>query len=381
MPSVTDTNAGPVTFAVTYTGASSVNLTPGDISLNATGTAASIGVSDGTTSTPTVTLSGITGDGTLGISIGAGTSSDAVGNNDVGAGPSATFNVDNTPPTVGIGLPSVTDTNTGPVTFLVTYTGASSVNLTMSDISLNATGTAASIGVSDGTTSTPTVTLSGITGDGTLGISIGAGTSSDGVGNTDLGAGPSTTFNVDNTTPVVTVDSLTTSDSTPQLTGTVDDASASISVTVSGQTNAATNNGATWTLADGTLSTLLPGTYDVQVTATDTVGNEGFDATTDELTVEFTGEIIFVNFVTGSPGGTGEESDPVDTVGTALAIVQVGGVIRIDPGSSTETPTISQEVTLERNGVSGTVTIGVPPARSETRSGFISRPRVSSSKE
>ncbi len=66
---------------------------------------------------------------------------------------------------------------------------------------------------------------------------------------------------VDLTAPTVSVDALTTNDDTPAVTGTVDDAAAMISVTVSSQTNPATNNGdGTWTLAEDTLSTLVDGT-------------------------------------------------------------------------------------------------------------------------
>ena len=68
------------------------------------------------------------------------------------------------------------------------------------------------------------------------------------------------TVTIDTSAPVVTVDSLTTNDTTPALSGTVDDNAAVISVTVDGQTNAATNNGdGTWTLADGVLTALAEG--------------------------------------------------------------------------------------------------------------------------
>ena len=78
----------------------------------------------------------------------------------------------------------------------------SSSTLSSADITLNATGNAnaASITVS-GTGTTRTVTLSTITGDGTLGISIAAGTATDTAGNTAPAAGPSATFSVDNTPP------------------------------------------------------------------------------------------------------------------------------------------------------------------------------------
>ncbi|WP_223677379.1 Ig-like domain-containing protein, partial [Escherichia fergusonii] len=61
--------------------------------------------------------------------------------------------------------------------------------------------------------------------------------------------------------------SLSTNDSSPQLTGTVNDPTATIQVTVGLNTYAATNNGdGTWTLADNVIApALLDGTYDVSV--------------------------------------------------------------------------------------------------------------------
>jgi hypothetical protein len=289
-PSLTDTATGPVAFGITYSGAASVNLVNGDVVLNTTGTAtaSTISVSNGTTTTPTVTLSGISGDGTLGISLGGNVATDGVGNVDLGAGPSSTFNVDNIPPTVSIGTPSSSDTASGPVSFGVTYSGVAAVNLVSGDITLNTSGTAtaSTINVTNGTSGSPTVTLSGITGDGTLGISIAANVANDTAGNADAGAGPSTTFTVDNTGPTVTVSSLITSDSTPALMGTINDASATVSVTVDGQTNPAMNNGTSWSLGNDELNTLAAGSYNVQVTATDVLGNIDTDGTDNELTIE-----------------------------------------------------------------------------------------------
>jgi hypothetical protein len=101
-PSVTNTVSGPVDFTVTYTGADTVTLANGDITLNKTGTAdaTSIVVSGSGTTTRTVTLSGISGSGTLGISLAAGTASDTAGNAAAAAGPSATF-VANSVPVAG----------------------------------------------------------------------------------------------------------------------------------------------------------------------------------------------------------------------------------------------------------------------------------------
>jgi PKD repeat protein len=93
---------------------------------------------------------------------------------------------------------------------------------------------------------------------------------------------------VDVRPPVVTVDALLTNDPSPPLRGAVDDPEATIIVTVNGNEYQAANNGnGTWTLADNEISPALPdGTYDVQVTATDTAGNAGSDGTANELTID-----------------------------------------------------------------------------------------------
>ncbi|MCY2929537.1 MAG: metallophosphoesterase [Planctomycetota bacterium] len=95
------------------------------------------------------------------------------------------------------------------------------------------------------------------------------------------------TLTKDVVAPVVTVTPKATNDTTPSLAGTVDDPTATISVTVGGHTYSAVNNGnGTWTLPDNTISPALTrGAYNVQVTGRDAAGNVGADATTGELTV------------------------------------------------------------------------------------------------
>ncbi|MBJ9705474.1 VCBS domain-containing protein [Acinetobacter calcoaceticus] len=81
-------------------------------------------------------------------------------------------------------------------------------------------------------------------------------------------------FIVDLVAPVVTFPDVSTNDSTPALTGTIDDPAATVVVTVDGVDYPATNNGdGTWTLADNTLPTLADGPHIVSVTATDVAGN------------------------------------------------------------------------------------------------------------
>ncbi|EPG6723325.1 Ig-like domain-containing protein, partial [Acinetobacter baumannii] len=101
-------------------------------------------------------------------------------------------------------------------------------------------------------------------------------TATDPAGNTSLpGTG---TVSADITAPVVALDDVLTNDSTPALTGTVNDPTATVVVTVDGTDYPAVNNGdGTWTLADNTLPTLADGPHTITVTATDAAGNVGND--------------------------------------------------------------------------------------------------------
>ncbi len=209
-PSANYAAGGPITYSVTYADPyfSSSNLTPADIVLNGTGTAnaSTVSVSGGGKSY-LVTLSGLTGNGSLGISIAAGTAVDLAGNVAGTGGPSRTFVVDNTPPTITIGNPSANYAAHGPITYTVTYASAyfGASDLVASDITLDATGTATgNIGVT-GSGRLYTVTISSITGDGTLGIAIAGGTANDLAGNTAPASGASATFIVDNTAPAVSI--------------------------------------------------------------------------------------------------------------------------------------------------------------------------------
>jgi hypothetical protein len=208
-PSSTITKNGPVSYTITYTGATLVTLSASDITLNKTGTAnGTVLISGSGTFFPTVSVVGITGDGTIGISVAAGTAVDGVGNPAPAAGPSTTFLVDGIDPTINISSPTVGSTKTGPVSYTVTYADANfnTSTLAAANVVLNSTGTATGTVSIVGTTgNTRTVTISSISGEGTLGISINAGTASDLAGNTAPVAGPSGTFTCDSIAPTVTI--------------------------------------------------------------------------------------------------------------------------------------------------------------------------------
>ncbi len=133
-----------------------------------------------------------------------------------------------------------------------------------------------------------------------------------------------------NAAPQVSVDPLLTNDTTPALSGTVDDPSASITVTVDGQSLGAVNNGdGTWTLADDLLTALDDGDYDVVVRAVDDFGNTGTDTTTDELTVDTEAPMVGVDgLVTNdrTPALTGTVDDPDATLSVSVAGQTVAAV-------------------------------------------------------
>ncbi|MEW7102097.1 Ig-like domain-containing protein, partial [Acinetobacter baumannii] len=105
----------------------------------------------------------------------------------------------------------------------------------------------------------------------------------DPAGNT---SGPATAV-VDAVAPTVALDDVLTNDSTPALTGTVSDPTATVVVNVDGVDYPAVNNGdGTWTLADNTLPVLADGPHTITVTATDAAGNVGTD--TGVVTVDTT---------------------------------------------------------------------------------------------
>ncbi|GAB3275342.1 Ig-like domain-containing protein [Parahaliea aestuarii] len=128
---------------------------------------------------------------------------------------------------------------------------------------------------------------------------------------------------VDSTGPLVTVDDLSTTDTTPALSGTVDEADAEVLVTVDGTTYSATNNGdGSWTLADNTLPPLSEGANTIGVTAVDAQGNTSFASGT--VTVDSVAPVVALSdFSTAdaTPPLNGTVDDP-----TAAVTVRVGGV-------------------------------------------------------
>jgi LPXTG-site transpeptidase (sortase) family protein len=200
-----------VTFSESVTGISAANfalVTGGGI------TGASVASVSGNGAERTVTVITGSGDGTIGLNLTDGTNiADLVGNSlDLGNLPftGEVYTIQKSGPSVTISAPSAAFTITGPVEFEVSIPGAATVNLQSTDVILNNTGTAdaTTIDVIDGDTENPIISISGITGDGTIGISLPVGIAYDILGNPSIEVDSSTTFVVDNTAPQIAVDGI-----------------------------------------------------------------------------------------------------------------------------------------------------------------------------
>ncbi|WP_258100002.1 LamG-like jellyroll fold domain-containing protein [Marinoscillum pacificum] len=94
------------------------------------------------------------------------------------------------------------------------------------------------------------------------------------------------TLEIDLTAPFVTINTVVTEDDSPELSGSIDDVNADVSVSVNSQSYTATNNeDGTWTLASGIIEGLPVNVYDVIVQALDSAGNTGTDGTSSELEI------------------------------------------------------------------------------------------------
>jgi len=199
---------------------------------------------------------------------------DAAGNWSISTTDSITL--DMTAPSLTISSPSTTFTRNSDVTFTIAYAGADSVTLNSGNVTLNKTGTASGIvGVSGTGTSTRSVTISGITGDGTLAITLAAATASDTAGNLSAGTGPSATFKVDNTIPVVNAGSNQIKNSQFTQTATANDTNAltflwTKQTGIGNITFGSANASSTTVFAD------TDGTYILRFTANDAAGNSAY---------------------------------------------------------------------------------------------------------
>ncbi len=379
-PTPSLTNTGPVSFTVTYTGADSILLAPGLVSLNTTGTATgTVNVLGTGTTTRTIQISGITGDGTIGVSIAALSAVDTAGNQAAAAGPSATFTVDNAGPTIAIGAPSAASTQSGPVSYTVSYTGASAITLANADIVVSTTGTAAGTATVSGSgTAARTVTFSGVTGNGTIGFTIVSGTATDAAGNLAVAGGPSATFVVDNTGPGVSISSpspvITNGGPVVYTVNYTDAASvtlANANVTLNSTGNAAGTvsvSGSGTSARTVTISGITGnGTLSISVaagTAADSVGNlAAAEGPATPVVVDNLAPSILIGAPSATLTATGPVTYTVSYVDADAITLAPGNVTLNTTGTATGTVSVSGAGPITRtvtiSGISGNGTIGI----------------------
>jgi hypothetical protein len=215
-------------------------------------------------------------------------------------------------------------------------------------------GTISYLGACSSTTATTTATL-GENNIALIGLTTGSYAGCQ-IKVTDAVGNPSniltlSTFEIDVDGPVLTVDALTTKLSQPALSGTTDDALATITVRVNGVDYLATNNGTTWSVASGTIAPLADGIYDIAVTSTDALGNIGNDVTTGELKIDNAGPTVVAD--SHSPIGSTTNrmptvriklTDSISGVNPATIALRINGIAVVSSynattGEITYTPT------------------------------------------
>ncbi|MCH8922984.1 MAG: lamin tail domain-containing protein, partial [Planctomycetes bacterium] len=244
-------------------------------------------------------------------------------------GPFVGWTMDTTAPTVTISAVDRDPRNTAVDTLTIAFDEPIE-NFNLSDLSLTrdsgggpqevALGVA-QLSTSDNTTwtlsnLTPLTSLSGVF-DYELKIRA-AGTGIQDPATNPLGPTSGSSWRMDTVAPIVTIaQQLDVDDRSPPLSGTVNDSTATITVTVAGDLYEAVNNlNGTWSLPGGVIEDLADGTYNVIVTATDPAGNPGTDITTNDLRIDAAPRVTVDKIRTAdqTPRVTGTIDDPLATI-------------------------------------------------------------------
>ncbi len=367
-----------VTFSEDVTG-----VDASDFTMTPTGTVADTGISvSGSGTTYTVTVDGVTGDGTMRLDLNSsGTGiADAAGNAIAGGYTSGqVYTIEHTPPSVS----SITTVGSSPnnaasdqftVTFSEDVTGVDA-----SDFAMTPTGTVAdtSISVTPISGSTYTVTVGGVTGDGTMRLDLNSsGTGiADAAGNAIAGGYTSgQVYTIEHTPP--SVSSITTVGSSPnnaasdQFTVTFSEAVTGVSTgsfaltdtgTVAGTIASVSGSGTTYTVTvngvtgDGTMRLDLNSSG---AGITDAAGNAPSGYTSGQVyTIEHTPpSVSSITTVGGSPNNAASDQFIV-TFSEAVTGVSTGSFALTDTGTVAGTiASVSgsgSTYTVTVNGVTG----------------------------
>jgi hypothetical protein len=306
------------TFNKAVTGFTSSGITVTD------GTESNFAASSATTYTFDVAPSG---SGTVTVSVAAAAATDAAGNGNTAG--SFTITSDTTLPTVTAN-PLTTNDSTPTLTGTVTDSLTTTVSLAVDGQTIAAT-------VSGGNWS---ATVPTALPDGSYDIVV---TATDAAGNTG-NATASDGLVISMTDPTVTANTLTTNNTTPTLTGTVTDTLATtVSVSVGGQTIAATVSGGNWSATVPTA--LTDGSYNIVVTATDAAGNTGTATATNGLVVSTTDPTVTANPLTTNDATPTLTGTVTDSLTTTVSVAVDGQTIAATVSGTTWTAIVPTALT------------------------------------
>lgn len=209
------TNASTINFTARFD-EPVTDLTSDDVTIAGTagGNLSAVVTPDGTDYN--IAVSGMASSGTVEVSIGEDTVHDRAGNGclpSVNSDTPVTF--DNHAPQVAFSSPSKWSSNSGPVSYTLTFDEAVTGFDSDTDLQVISTGgaTAGTVTVSGSGPTSYTITLSNLSGNGTLGIKVKADACTDLAGNTFAQDSSSRSFAVDNQPLTVTVEKSSSQDS------------------------------------------------------------------------------------------------------------------------------------------------------------------------
>ena len=360
------TKAASVLFAVTFS-ASVTGVAASSFSLATTGTATGTIAESGSGSAYTVTVSGVSGTGTLGLNLvdtdsikGSSGSHTPLGGsgttNNGGSGnfSSQAYTIDNTPPTiVSINRVGSTPTDAGSLQFAVTFS-ETVTGVATADFGLALSGAAGTVSAVSGSGAAYTVTVNSVSGNGTLGLNlVSDGTIADAVGNALSGTFTGQTYTIDTTPPAVV--SINRIGANPTKASSVQYA-VTLSENVTGVATSDFALATTGTAA-GAISTVSGSgsSYTVAVSGVSGTGTLGLNLVNDGAIADAVGNCASGTF-------TGQAYQVVNTPPAVVSINRVGSALT-DAASLQFAVTFSENVsgvnatdfTLAAAGASGTI--------------------------
>jgi Domain of unknown function (DUF4347)/SdrD B-like domain/Bacterial Ig-like domain len=358
-------NASSDQFSVTFSDflGAVTGVSTSSFSLAETGTAGgTISSVSGSGDSYTVTVTGVAGDGTLGLNLkSSGTGiSDAAGNSPTAGFTGETYTIEHTPPSVtSIDTVGSSPNNASSDQFSVSFSDflGAVTGVSTSSFSLAETGTiGGTISSVSGSGDSYTVTVTGVTGDGTLGLNLkSSGTGiSDAAGNSPIAGFTGETYTIEHTPPSVTsIDTVQPSSNS----GGTEQFTVVFSEPVTGVDTS------DFTLADtgsvsGTISSISGSgsSYTVTVTGATGSGTMGLDLKSSGTGItDAAGNAISGGFTGGETYTISPASATPSISAPGTATVGVGEANSIGPITIAESPTTGGEtftaILSDSNGV------------------------------